>query len=256
MNDDQFVTHVADRLAGLPAVHAVALGGSRARGTHTPDSDWDFAVYYRGSFQPSDLRALGWEGEVFELGAWGGIFNSGAWLTIDGRHVDVHYRDLDAIEHELAEAGHGRFRWEPLAFHLAGIPSYLLLAELAGARVLHGSLPRPADPDALRTAAAQQWRQQASLTLRYAQDAFVRRGQATELAGALATAAMQMAHAVLARRGEWVTNEKRLLARAGLRDVDAVIAGLRPEPEALEQALAEARTLLDAAGQRGPAGRS
>ncbi|MER5391250.1 nucleotidyltransferase domain-containing protein, partial [Saccharopolyspora sp. NPDC002686] len=32
---------------------------------------------------------------------------------------------------------------------------------------------------------------------------------------------------VLAARGEWVTNEKRLLAKAGLRAVDEVIAGLR-----------------------------
>jgi hypothetical protein len=27
-----------------------------------PDSDWDFAVYYRGTFSPDSLRALGWPG--------------------------------------------------------------------------------------------------------------------------------------------------------------------------------------------------
>lgn len=43
-DDDQaFLAHVTDRLAGLPDVKAVALGGSRAKGTHRPDSDWDFA---------------------------------------------------------------------------------------------------------------------------------------------------------------------------------------------------------------------
>ncbi|GAA0904155.1 hypothetical protein GCM10009549_07440 [Streptomyces thermoalcalitolerans] len=95
-DDSSFLRDTADRLAALPGVRAVALGGSRARGTHRPDSDWDLALYYRGRFDPAGLRAVGWEGEVSEIGAWGGgVFNGGAWLRIDGRRVDVHYRDLD-----------------------------------------------------------------------------------------------------------------------------------------------------------------
>lgn len=140
-----FLDTTADRLAALPTVQAVALGGSRAQGTHRPDSDWDLAVYYRGPFDPADPRALGWDGEVSEVGGWGGgAFNGGAWLTVDGRRVNVHYRDLDVVEHELAEADEGRFRVEPLLFHLAGIPSYLVVAELAINRVLRGELSRPA----------------------------------------------------------------------------------------------------------------
>lgn len=248
MTDDLFLDRVADTLAALPAVHAVTLGGSRAQGTETPDSDWDMAVYYRGGFDPADLRAIGWDGEVSEIGGWGGgVFNGGAWLTIDGRQVDVHYRDLDVVEHELGEARQGRFHWEPLMFHLAGIPSYLVVAELAVNRVLRGTLPRPGYPDALRAAAPPVWRGRAAVTLRYAEAAYVRRGRVTEVAGALATAALQTAHAVLAARGEWVTNEKRLLDRAELRGVDAIVVGLRPEPETLGQALAAAQELFRSA---------
>ncbi|MFI6790624.1 nucleotidyltransferase domain-containing protein [Nonomuraea sp. NPDC050383] len=251
MTDDTFLDHVADRLAALPAVRAVSLGGSRAEGTHTPDSDWDLALYYRGGFDPAGLRAVGWDGEVSEIGGWGGgVFNGGAWLTIEGRRVDVHYRDLDVVEHELAEARQGRFHWEPLMFHLAGIPSYLVVAELAVNRVLRGTLPRPDHPRALREAAPPVWRGRAAMTLRYAEAAYAPRGQVTEVAGALATAAMQEAHAVLAERGEWVTNEKRLLLRAGLRGVDAIVAGLRPEPGALTRAVAEAEALFAAAARR------
>ncbi|CAM5670303.1 Putative nucleotidyltransferase OS=Streptomyces violarus OX=67380 GN=FHS41_005956 PE=4 SV=1 [Streptomyces violarus] len=157
--DQTFLDTTADRLAALPAVRAVTLGGSRAQGTERPDSDWDLAVYYRGGFDPDDLRAVGWEGEVSELGAWGGgVFNGGAWLTVDGRRVDVHYRDLDVVEHEVAEAEQGRFRVEPLMFHLAGIPTYLLAAELAINEVLRGELPRPAAyPPALRETAPAHW---------------------------------------------------------------------------------------------------
>ncbi|MET7596189.1 nucleotidyltransferase domain-containing protein [Streptomyces sp. NPDC004082] len=249
MNDADFLDHVADRLAALSGVRAVALGGSRAQGTHTPASDWDTAVYYRGHFDPAELRAVGWEGEVSEIGGWGGgVFNGGAWLTVEGRRVDVHYRDLDVVEHELAEAEEGRFRVEPLLFHLAGIPSYLVVAELAVNRVLRGSLPRPAAyPERLRTSARERWHGTARATLAYAGTNHAPACRLTEVAGALATAAAQAGHAVLAARGEWVTNEKRLLERAGLRGVDALVGRLTPEPEPLAEAVTSARRLIDAA---------
>ncbi|WP_442814782.1 hypothetical protein [Streptomyces sp. NBC_01775] len=82
------------------------------------------------------------------------------------------------------------------------------------------------------------------MTLAYAKTNSVPRAALTEVAGALATAAMQSAHAVLAARGEWVTNEKRLLARAGLRGVDASVAGLRPDPEALKRGIGQAEELF------------
>ncbi|GAA3139008.1 nucleotidyltransferase domain-containing protein [Streptomyces rameus] len=224
----------------------MALGGSRAEGTHRPDSDWDLAVYYRGPFAPEDLRALGWPGEVSEIGGWGGgVFNGGAWLTIDGRRVDVHYRDLGVVEHELEEAAEGRFRVEPLLFHLAGIPSYLVVAELALNQVLRGELPRPAGyPPKLRRTAADLWTGTAGATLSYARANHAPHGRLTETAGALATAAAQSAHAVLAARGEWVTNEKRLLERAGLRGLDAVVSGLRAEPDALADAVAATERII------------
>jgi predicted nucleotidyltransferase len=158
MDDEAFLDHVAGRLVGLPQIEAVSLGGSRAEGTHRPDSDWDFSVYYRGDFEPQTLRDLGWPGEASEIGGWGGgVFNGGAWLVVDGRRVDVHYRDLVVVETELAAARAGRFRIEPLMFHLAGIPSYLVLAELAVRRVLRGQLPAVAYPVALREQAPPIW---------------------------------------------------------------------------------------------------
>ena len=58
---------------------------------------------------------------------------------------------------------------------------------------------------------------------------------------------MMAAHAVLAARGEWVTNEKRLLESAGLRDVDEIISGLRAEPRSLGYAINEARRRFNGA---------
>jgi predicted nucleotidyltransferase len=234
MRDEAFVLYVAETLAALPGAVAVALGGSRATGTNRPDSDWDFAVYYRastGTVDPADLRAVGWPGEVSELGGWGGgIFNGGAWLTIDGRRTDVHYRDLDDVEHHLAEARAGRFRIEHLMFYLAGVPTYVVVAELAANRALFGDLPSPDYPPALRERAAAAWWARAELTLDYAARHHAPAGRLLDCAGAAARAGLEAAHAVLAARGEWITNEKRLLDRAGLRDLDALGAEIFQDP--------------------------
>lgn len=243
-----FLDRVTDRLAALPTVQAVSLGGSRAQGTHRPNSDWDLAIYYRGGFDPQTLRDIGWPGEVSEVGAWGGgVFNGGAWLQIEGRRVDVHYRDLDTVEHELAEAAAGRFRIEPLLFHLAGIPSYLVVAELAIHRVLRGRLPRPSYPCALRKAAPKVWWGTAEMVFAYARANHAPCGRLAQCAGLLVQAASQAAHAILAARGEWVTNEKTLLTRAGLRDIDQIIARTQPQPHDLQNMVDSARTLCEAA---------
>jgi len=227
---DEAIEQLSDRLASLPGVEAVALGGSRASGDARPDSDWDLGVYYRGDFDPAAVRALGYPGEVSELGAWGGgVFNGGAWLRVDGVPADLHWRDLEVVEREWADAEAGRMHIEPLAFHLAGIPGYLLLAELAIAHVLSGDLPRPVYPDALRRAAPAVWSGNARLHAGYARG-HAAAGRVAQCTATLTVAALQTAHAALAARGEWVTNEKRLLDRAGLRAVDDVVAAASPRP--------------------------
>jgi len=229
-------------------VEAVTLGGSRAEGTHRPDSDWDFSIYYRGQFDPQTLRDIGWPGEVSAVGGWSeGVFNGGAWLEIDGRRADVHYRDLDTIDREIAASQEGRFRIEPLMFHLAGIPSYLVLAELAVKQVLHGRLPTPDYPAALRERAPRVWWDRAERTFDYARVNHAPYGRLTQCAGLVAQAASQAAHAVLAARGHWVTNEKTLLTRAGLRQVDEFIAIAGPDPALMRDVVARSHALCSAA---------
>lgn len=248
MTEDDFLGYVADRLGGLPGVQAVTLGGSRAEGTNRPDSDWDFSIYYRGGFDPGTLRDVGWPGEVSEVGGWGGgVFNGGAWLEVDGRPVDVHYRDLDVVDREIAASREGRFHIEPLMFHLAGIPSYLVLAELAVKRVLRGELPTPDYPLALRERASRVWGDRAERTFEYALANHAPYQRVAQCAGLVAQAASQAAHAVLAARGQWITNEKNLLTRAELRQVDEFIALVRPEPDALREVVDRSRALCSEA---------
>jgi hypothetical protein len=56
-------------------------------------------------------------------------------------------------------------------------------------------------------------------------------------------------HTRLAARGEWITNEKTLLDRAGLRHGDDVLAGLTADPDSLVAAVDAASDLVgDIAG--------
>jgi hypothetical protein len=217
VDDADFETWLAGELASLPGVLAVALGGSRAQGTHRPDSDWDYALYYRGGFDPDCLRTKGWTGEIFEIGGWGGgVMNGGAWLTIDDRRVDIHYRDLDQVEHWCAEAIAGRFNKELLLFVTAGVPTYLVMAELACNRVLAGELPRPDYPEALASEAGRRWHGDAVLSLAYAAAALRSRTDVTVALANSARGIIEAAHSVLAFRRQWVLNEKRIVQRAGL----------------------------------------
>ncbi|MGA0567067.1 nucleotidyltransferase domain-containing protein [Rathayibacter sp. KR2-224] len=228
-----FVDYVADSLRNLPGVEAVALGGSRAQGTSRPDSDWDVAVYYRGDFDPQHIRDLGWSGQISELGEWSPIFNGGGKLTVDGQLIDIHYRDLELIERIHDDACRGKYTVERLLFHQAGLPSYILLAELGINRTLRGLLPQWEYPEALRRAAPGNWWRWADSTLHYAEEGHARRGRTAQCAGLLSEGACYAAHAILAHRGEWVTNEKQLLTKAGLRWLDGVIPELSLDPQNL-----------------------
>ncbi|MGN6326971.1 nucleotidyltransferase domain-containing protein [Pseudolysinimonas sp.] len=219
-----FLDEAADALHALPGVLAVALGGSRAQGTSRPDSDWDVAVYYRGSFDPQAIRDLGWPGRLSAVGEWSPTFNGGGKVTVGGEQVDIHYRDLDLIDRVHGDAVRGVFTVENLLFHQAGLPSYLLLAELGLNRTLRGSLPRWGYPAELRRTAPGVWWHWAELTLRYAEDGHARHGRVAQCLGLVTQAACFTAHAILAHRGAWITNEKQLLTRAGLRWVDEAVS--------------------------------
>lgn len=224
VEDHTFETYVVGVLAALPGVQAVALGGSRARDMHRPDSDWDFALYYRGTFEPATLRAKGFQGTVFDVGAWGGgVMNGGAWLTIEGKRVDVHYRDLDDVELRWAEAQRGQFHKEYLLFHTAGIPSYLVVAELACNRVMFGSLPSVEYPAALSAEAARRWHDDAVLSIGYGRTALRSHGDAAVALANAVRALMEEGQSRMAATRQWVLNEKDLVTKAGLDEEAALL---------------------------------
>jgi hypothetical protein len=161
--------------------------------------------------------------------------NGGAWLAVEGRRVDVHYRDLHEVEFWCAEADEGRFDKQLLLFYTAGIPTYVVMAELALNVTLRGVLPRPAYPEALALEAHRRWAADARASVRYAHAAVARRNDLTVGLANGARALIEAAHGRLAANREWVLNEKQIVERSGLAEEAAMLI-----------AATDAATLLDA----------
>src|SRR4051794_20936999 len=234
------VLHLGERLAGIPGVVAVTLGGSRATGAADDNSDWDFGLYYEDNIDPADVEALGFPGQVFAPGAWGRIVNGGAWLTIDGTKVDLIYRKLGHVAYWVAEAEEGRFEIQREVGYVAGIATYVLAGELAVARVLAGALPRPTFPSALREAAPPRWYRLAAGAMVFA-EAHARRGDRVGCLANVSQAVLATAQGRLAAAGEWALNEKRIVGRAGLDACAATVAAPHAD---LVRMVADVRRIL------------
>src|SRR5689334_19075315 len=184
----------------MPGAIAVVLGGSRVTASNDATSDWDLGLYYRGDI---DLTGLHARGEVHPPGVWGRIMNGGAWLTCGAERVDVLLRDLDVVEHWTRRAQEGGFEIDALLGYLAGVPTYLLAAELSSCLPLRGAIAPVAYPPRLIEAAPPIWRFRRSFSLDYAR-AHAARNSRVGAIGQAAKAAMEEGHAILSARGEWV----------------------------------------------------
>ncbi len=137
---------VVARLVAIEGIRAIALGGSRARGTAREDSDTDLAVYYYPSapFTIKHLDAAACElddrhigGLVTPRGAWGPGVNGGGWLLIGGRHVDFLYRDLDRVSEVVGQCVRGEIDAVYQLGHPIGFQNQIYVGETHFCLPLH-----------------------------------------------------------------------------------------------------------------------
>nr|WSS65277.1 nucleotidyltransferase domain-containing protein [Streptomyces sp. NBC_01177] len=250
------VAVMASRLTRLPGIEAVALGGSRARGTHRPDSDWDLGVYYRGAPDLDALTALasdvqGAPAEVAGPGGWGPWVNGGAWLTVDGVAVDWILRDLDRVESVWSDCREGRYEVGIQPGHPLGFWSPCYVGEVALGRVLEdprgdlASLQEAvrAYPEPLRRAlTGAVW--EADFSVASARKS-APSGDTLHVSLCLAKAFGVLAQALHAHHRVWCLNEKGALASA---------AALPGAPADFADRVSEALRGLDAAAVETAAG--
>ncbi|MCB8045814.1 MULTISPECIES: nucleotidyltransferase domain-containing protein [unclassified Microbacterium] len=261
--DEDRLRSMADDLGKVPGVRAVALGGSRARGTHRPDSDIDLGLYVEADVDLTALAeaASGWTGEDVEIagrGGWGPWVDSGAWLIVDGAPVDLILRDVTRVEDQCARAARGEFAFHSQPGHPLGFLDVAYAGEVATGVPLcdpDGILVALAQsvtpyPDALRAAFIENlW--QVDFLLNAATKG-AKTGDAAYVVLCGTTTAMLIAHAWHAAAGQWVTNEKGLVPNAARLPIDtagfsaaaaAVLGSIGTAPEELLASIAQLRGL-------------
>lgn len=228
MVQEDWLRELARRLTAVDGVVGVVLGGSRARGTHTAASDVDLGIYYRPPLDVSELGALaqdvaGPDAAVTETGEWGPWVDGGGWLRIRDTSVDWIYRNVDRVHESWQEARNGRFALHAQVGHPLGWPNFAYAGEIALGRVLadpSGQLRQLHDtasryPPPLRCTVATKALWEAFFSVDIARKA-VDRQDTVYVAGCLFRAIGLCAHALHARAGQWLINEKGAVAAAGL----------------------------------------
>ncbi|QIG40415.1 nucleotidyltransferase domain-containing protein [Microbacterium sp. 4R-513] len=261
MFTEQRLREMAEELCGVRGVRAVALGGSRARGTDRPDSDFDLGVYYDGGVDLSALEKIAarWSGSPVSVaapGQWGDWVDGGAWLVVDGVAVDWILRDVGRVAEQCERAVAGRFAFHTQAGHPLGFLDVSYAGEVALCVPLcdeEGLLKDLADrvtpyPAPLREALLQNlW--QVDFLLDNAEKG-ARSTDVAYVALCLTTTAMRIAHAWHAVAGQWVVNEKGLVPNVARLNIDtgdfcetacAVLGAPGATPEALQASITALR---------------
>lgn len=143
-DDDALIGRLVRAFAGVVGIRAIVLGGSRARGTAGPNSDYDLGLYYE-PHAPIDIGLLARAvtllpvpatSTVTAIGDWGPWINGGAWLTVDGKRVDLLYRDLDRVRSVIDDCRAGRVERVYQPGHPHAFVSAIYMGEVALGRVL------------------------------------------------------------------------------------------------------------------------
>ena len=261
---DRVVAHASS----VRGISAIALGGSRARGTADRHSDIDLGVYYdsRHPFRIGDLERVARDlddrrspGLITPFGAWGPGVNGGGWLQVDGIHVDFLYRDLVAVRRAIEDCRAGRVTslyqlGHPMGFHVqiyAGETNCCV--PLHDPRSILRGLKRKIAvyPAALRRAIVTRHLFDATFQLAVA-DKPAQRGHIAYVAGSLFHAAGFLTMVLYALNRQWLINEKgalpasrnfKLRPRGFHSTIDKAMARPGATPRALARSIDKMRAL-------------
>lgn len=205
------VRRLAEGLQELAGLTDLRLGGSRARGNPTsPDSDWDLLGYVDELPETADLAALLPVEFDLSVGYPDDPIAEVELSCHTSPRVDVCFRRLPSILSEQQAFAAHSFTVHALPKLPAGVPSYLLLTELAWSAPILGELSAPDCPPSFVRVAAQWWRGRAALSILLAVD-HAHAAEPIDAVGHVLAGVTALAHARLLEHIGWYPITKRLL---------------------------------------------
>jgi hypothetical protein len=270
--EQSIAERVAKALIQVAGVQAVVLGGSNCTGTATEFSDLDIGVYYGDGLdvqRMSEVMTLlddtHREGLLNKPGEWGKWINGGAWLTVEGRKVDILLRDTSLVASVIDDCQQGHVTVDFKAGHPFGFVNAIYMGEvkycipLKDPQHVMGGLKRLAEPisKAYRDAASGWFLWEAEFSGMTGRSSIAKK-DIVYASGALFKGILCLTQALVAANGEILLNEKGALKRLAQFDfcppgfvqgAEAAITGLDknnlgPGFDLLEEKCREVRKFL------------
>ena len=255
MDIQALIDEIVEQVRRVDGVSAIALGGSRARGTHTAKSDIDLCIYYHPD-HVLDLEALERVAAEFDdrhhlglltpIGGWGPWINGGGWLSVHSQPVDFLYRDLCQVGMvvEACHRGHVDIVYQP--GHPHGFVSAIYMAEVALCQLLWEAdgqlsslkLKTSPYPSALKKALIEKFAWEVNFAFETAKKS-IDRADVTYAVGSCFRGVMCMLQVLFALNEQYWLNEKGAVALADT---------FRLSPVRLRARIEEAFSLLAADG--------
>lgn len=230
MLQDPLLTRLTAAFAEVPGIAAIVLGGSRARGSAHPTSDYDIGLYFTAA-APLDTEQLLAAAKavadnpaataVTPVGEWGPWIVGGAWLLVQGHKVDLLYRNVDALEAEMEACRTGIVTMDYQPGHPHGFCSAIWMGEIAYCQPLHDpraliarlkSIAQPY-PRPLRDALIRRFQWEVLFGIENAELA-IARDERTHVAGCIYRSLACVAQVLFALNERYLINEKGALQGA------------------------------------------
>ena len=227
---DPLLARIVPRLAEVPGIAGIVLGGSRARGTATAASDYDIGLYY-GPHEPLDTARLleiakdlvddPAAAAITPVGGWGPRIVGGGWLKVGGRKVDLLYRGVEPVRAVISACRAGQVSMDYQPGHPHGFCSAIWMGEVALCVPLHDPNGAIAElkaattpyPDALQDALLKMFLWEILFSIENG-DIAVARGEQTHIAGCTYRALCCIGQVLFALNRRYLINEKGALAEA------------------------------------------
>jgi hypothetical protein len=221
---------LSEALRPVRGLSALVLGGSRARGTSSPGSDYDLGLYYEENvpLQVNDVSAAiapllddPAKTTITALGTWGPWINGGGWLSISGQKVDILYRNLARVRGVVSECEAGQISMNYQPGHPHGFCSAIWVGEVAICQPVLDEDGIIADlkarvwpfPQKLQRALVSRFHWEVNFSIENAEIA-IHRGEQTHIAGCAYRTLCCIAQVLFAVNRRYLINEKGALTEA------------------------------------------